>query len=361
MPMKTPLHDSHVDAGARMVDFAGWAMPIQYRSQLDEHRAVRERAGVFDVSHMAVTDVTGSAAGDWLRHLLCNDVERLRGAGRALYTCMLDHDGGVLDDLIVYRREDGRFRMVLNAARREADLAWLREQAPGGVEVVWREDLAMLAVQGPDAVALAAPLLPATLAGATELPGFAALEHGDWMVARTGYTGEDGFEVMLPATEAPAFWRRLVDTGVRPCGLGARDSLRLEAGLNLYGQDMDTGVTPLECALGWTVAWQPESRRFIGRDALERQRAQGVRSRLVGLVLEQRGVMRAGQRLSDGACEGVVTSGGYSPVLGRSIALARVDADFAHRGEVIIRERACPVRVVRPPFVRHGEAAVETG
>ncbi len=360
MVKQTPLHDLHVAAGGRMVGFAGWRMPIQYRSQLEEHRAVRERAGVFDISHMGVVDIAGRQARDYLRHLIANDVARLKSAGEALYTCLLNERGGVLDDLIVTVRAGDAYRTVVNAATCESDLAWMREHARAfDVEIAFRNELAMLAAQGPDAVSLAAGALPPKLRdGAPALRPFHALEQDDWFVSRTGYTGEDGLEIILPASAAPELWQRLVETGFEPCGLGARDTLRLEAGLNLYGQDMDDTVTPLESNLAWTVAWEPTGRDFIGRAALQRQRDEGVPRRLVGLVLEQRGVMRSHQRVSDGALEGEITSGSFSPVLGGSIALARVPADFGERCHVAIRDRELPARVVRPPFVRKGRARV---
>ncbi|HHQ41888.1 MAG TPA: glycine cleavage system aminomethyltransferase GcvT, partial [Chromatiales bacterium] len=259
MGRRTPLHDRHLAAGARMVGFAGWEMPLHYGSQVEEHHAVRRAAGVFDVSHMTVVDVTGEGAEPFLRRLLANDVARLTEEGRALYTCMLNERGGILDDLIVYRAGPGWFRLVVNAATREKDLAWMRRHAgPHGAAVAERAELAMLAVQGPEARERALPLLPQALRGAAAaLAPFRAAHLGPdaWLVARTGYTGEDGFEVILPAEEAGALWDGLLAAGVRPCGLGARDTLRLEAGLNLYGQDMDEDTTPLECGLGWTVAW----------------------------------------------------------------------------------------------------------
>jgi aminomethyltransferase len=335
-------------------------MPIQYRSQLEEHRAVRERAGLFDISHMGVVDIDGAGARDYLRRLLANDVARLKGAGRALYTCLLNEQGGVLDDLIVTLRGDGGYRVVVNAATRDSDLAWMQRQAAGHtVALSPRPELAMLAVQGPQAVALALGTLPAPLRDeVAALKPFQAAEHGDWFVSRTGYTGEDGLEIVLPAEAAPELWQRLLEAGFEPCGLGARDTLRLEAGLNLYGQDMDDTVTPLESNLGWTVAWEPAERDFIGRDALQIQRDQGVPRRLIGLVLEQRGVMRAHQPVSDGEHAGEITSGSYSPMLGASIGLARVPADFGDHCHVRIRDRELPARVVRPPFVRNGRVRV---
>jgi aminomethyltransferase len=357
---RTPLYAEHLAAGARLVDFAGWEMPLHYGSQLEEHHAVRNGCGIFDVSHMGVVDVTGWGAGDFLRRALANDVGRLARAGQALYTCMLNPAGGVLDDLIVYRLESG-YRLVVNAATRDRDLAWLGGQAAGfDARLEERRDLAMVAVQGPAARDALHRLLEAPLAEAAEaLVRFQAAALGGWFLARTGYTGEDGYEVILPAEDAAGLWRGLREGGAHPAGLGARDTLRLEAGLNLYGADMDEGTSPLESGLAWTVAWLPAERSFVGREALEAQRAAGAPRKLVGLVLEGPGVMRAGQRVraADGA-EGWVTSGGFGPTLGRSIGLARLPAGVAGPVAVEIRGRHVPARVVTPPFVRLGKPVV---
>ena len=363
MSRKTPLFDAHQRAGARLVDFAGWRMPLHYGSQVEEHHAVRRDAGMFDVSHMTVIDLEGPDATPFLRRLLANDVARLETAGKALYACMLTPEGGVIDDLIVYRFAPDRYRMVVNAATREKDLDWLARQAEG-FDVAHREraDLAMIAVQGPRARERSLPLLPTELRQAAEAlaPFHATGPDHPWMVARTGYTGEDGFEVLLPAEDAEALWERLREAGVRPAGLGARDTLRLEAGMNLYGTDMTEATSPLESGLGWTVAWEPRTRAFIGREALERQRAAGVTRRLVGLVLEDRGVLRGHQKVQTSAGTGEITSGGFGPTLGRSIALARVPAAGAGDARVTVEVRGRPLRarVVRPPFVRHGKARV---
>lgn len=360
MTRHTPLHANHVAAGGRMVDFAGWDMPVHYGSQIDEHHAVRQAAGMFDVSHMTVVDLDGARCQPFLRRLLANDVARLDKPGRALYTCMLDESGGVLDDLIAYWRGDERYRIVVNAATRTSDLEWIAlHAAEYGVDVNEREDLAMIAVQGPEARERAAESLPEGLrAEALALKPFRAAEHDDWFVARTGYTGEDGFEIIVPARDAIALWEALATAGVRRCGLGARDTLRLEAGLNLYGQDMDASVTPLECGLAWTVAWEPQEREFIGRTALEKQKAEGPDVKFVGLVLEGRGVLRAGQPVIAAEGEGVTTSGTFSPTLGRAIALARVPVSLGDECEVEIRGRRLAARVVQPPFVRNGKIKV---
>jgi len=344
-----------------MVDFGGWDMPVQYSSQIGEHHAVRRAAGVFDVSHMGVLDLRGAGVRPFLQRLLANDVARLKAPGKALYSCMLNERGGVRDDLIVYFLNDYWYRMVVNAGTRARDLAWIREQARRSeVEVTERTDLAMLAVQGPEARAKAAQLLPpADGAAALALDSFVGRELGRWFVARTGYTGEDGFEIMMPAADAVAAWRGLNALGVASCGLGARDTLRLEAGMNLYGNDMDESTQPYESNLGWTVALAPGERDFIGRAALEPLARAGSPRKLVGLLLEERGVLRAHQRVAAGpAGEGEITSGTYSPTLERSIALARVPAATAGQVQVEVRGKLLPARVVKPPFVRTGRSLI---
>jgi len=346
-----------------MVDFGGWDMPVHYGSQIEEHHAVRRSAGVFDVSHMCVIDVHGARSAEFLRGLLANDVARLRHPGKAFYSCMLREDGGILDDLIVYFLDPQWYRIVVNAGTRDSDLVWIRAHAaPFDLEVLERRDLAMLAVQGPEGRArLAVLLTPPDAQTALALPTFFGAQLGAWFVARTGYTGEDGFEVMLPADGALELWNRLNELGVRSCGLGARDTLRLEAGLNLYGNDMDVSTQPLESALEWTVAFEPVARTFVGRAAIEAARAAGGGRKLVGLLLEERAVMRSHQRVLTPAGEGTVTSGTFSPTLERSIALARMPgaaADLGATVQVDIRGKFLSARVVKPPFVRLGRALV---
>ncbi|WP_313304029.1 glycine cleavage system aminomethyltransferase GcvT [Stutzerimonas balearica] len=360
MGQRTPLYDQHLALGAKMVDFGGWDMPLHYGSQVEEHHQVRRDCGVFDVSHMTVVDVAGAQAADYLRRLLANDVARLQSVGKALYTAMLNERGGVVDDLIVYLTDWG-YRLVVNAATREKDLAWMQRQAAGfAVEIRERPELAMLAIQGPSARERTAELVDQNPASLIEqLKPFQGLAEGDWFIGRTGYTGEDGLEIILPAEQAPDFLSELVGAGIPPIGLGARDTLRLEAGLNLYGQDMDEDVSPLAANMGWTVAWEPAERDFVGRQALEQQRAAGDLPRLVGLVLEERGVLRAHQVVRvAGLGDGEITSGSFSPTLGKSIALARVPAGTGERAEVEIRGKWYPVRVVQPTFVRHGKVLV---
>jgi aminomethyltransferase len=364
MGFKTPLYDKHIAAGARMIDFGGWDMPVNYGSQIEEHHAVRRHAGMFDVSHMTVIDLSGDHSREFLRYLLANDVGRLDRHGKALYSCMLNADGGVIDDLVVYSFEPANYRMVVNAATRAKDMDWLRQHARNfDVRVNERTELAMLAVQGPSARELAAPVIDSLWrAAALDLAPFSSMYAGELFVGRTGYTGEDGWEIVLPAERALETWDRLLEAGVVPCGLGARDTLRLEAAMNLYGNDMDESVSPLESGLAWTVAWQPPEREFIGREALERQRAGGGLRRFVGLLLEDKGVLRGHQRvIVDGQGEGEITSGGYSPTLDRSIALARVPAgDFRH-AQVDIRGKLHDVRIVPTPFVRHGKIRIDVG
>ena len=360
MGQRTPLYEQHLALGAKMVDFGGWDMPLHYGSQVEEHHQVRRDCGVFDVSHMTVVDVTGAQAKAYLQYLLANDVERLKTLGKALYSGMLNAQGGAIDDLITYLTEDG-YRVVVNAATRDKDLAWMQAQT-SGFEVVLSEraELAMLAIQGPHARAKTAELVSSARAELiNSLKVFQGMPEGDWFIARTGYTGEDGLEIMLPAAEAPAFLSELVGAGIAPIGLGARDTLRLEAGMNLYGQDMDENVSPLAANMGWTIGWEPASREFIGRAALQAQRSVGNQPRLVGLVLEERGVLRAHQVVRvDGVGDGEITSGSFSPTLGKSIALARVPAATGDRAEVEIRGKWFPVRVVQPTFVRNGKALI---
>ncbi|WP_439860555.1 glycine cleavage system aminomethyltransferase GcvT [Pseudomonas sp. MBLB4136] len=365
MGQRTALYDLHLALGAKMVDFGGWDMPLHYGSQVEEHHQVRRDCGVFDVSHMTVVDVSGEQAKAYLQHLLANDVERLQVPGKALYSAMLNEQGGVVDDLIVYltgaSAVQPSYRLVVNAATRDKDLAWMRLQGAGfAVELDERAELALLAIQGPRARAKTSELVTQARAALIhELKPFQGLAEGDWFIARTGYTGEDGLEIMLPADQAVAFFNDLVGAGISPIGLGARDTLRLEAGMNLYGQDMDEQVSPLAANMAWTVAWEPAARRFVGRGSLEAQRAGAGQAKLVGLVLEERGVLRAHQVVRvEGVGEGEITSGSFSPTLNKSIALARVPAATAERAEVEIRGKWYPVRVVQPTFVRHGKALI---
>jgi glycine cleavage system T protein (aminomethyltransferase) len=365
MGLKTPLYDLHVQQGAKIVDFGGWDMPLHYGSQIEEHHWVRRDAGMFDVSHMAVVDLTGARVRDFLRHLLANDVARLKSIGKALYTCMLLPGGGVIDDLIVYFLSDTFYRLVVNAGTRGKDLIWIRRHAVDfKVTVNERQDLGMIAVQGPNARQRTAALLaPAQSAAVLELKPFFGAPIDSWFVARTGYTGEDGFELMMPAAQAPEVWRGLLGQGVKPAGLGARDTLRLEAGMNLYGNDMDENHHPLESGLAWTVAFDPPERDFLGREALQRARGEGGRE-LVGLLLEERGVLRSHQKVIVAGANpavpgGEVTSGTFSPTLNRSIALARIPKTSNPMVQVDIRGKLHAARIVKPPFVRRGKSLLD--
>ncbi len=367
MGNRTPLYDAHVAMGGKIVDFGGWDMPLNYGSQMEEHHQVRRAAGMFDVSHMTVVDVCGTHAKPYLQYLLANDVAKLDGKpGKALYSGMLNHEGGVVDDLIVYNREghflrEGHYRLVVNCATREKDLDWMREVGQDyDVEIDERPHLAMIAVQGPEAIARVTQVLPQHAEGIGQLSLFQAHEADDWFIGRTGYTGEDGLEIVLPGEQAESLWKALADAGVVPCGLGARDTLRLEAGMNLYGHEMDEQTSPLVANMGWTIAWVPEQRDFVGRQALTAQKEAGVQDKLVGLSMTARGVLRAGQkvRVPGSEREGVITSGSFSPTLGHSIALARVPKDIGTECEVELRGKWVTVAVTKPAFVRNGKALI---
>lgn len=362
MGNRTPLYDKHIAAGAKMVDFGGWDMPIRYGSQIEEHHQVRRDAGMFDVSHMVVSDLRGPDVRDFLRYLLANDIGRLKKPGKALYSCMLNEHGGVIDDLITYYMTDDWFRLVTNAATHEKDMNWIRQLGKEyDVSIKEPVGLAIIAIQGPNALErFCATQLPSIIAQVKQLTPFNAFVQGEMFVARTGYTGEDGIEVVLPAAQAQALWDALLEKGVRPIGLGARDTLRLEAGMNLYGADMDEQTSPLVSALGWTVAWEPEARDFIGRKALETEREMKPASKLVGLVLEGKGVLRNQQKvIVAGLAEGEITSGSFSPTLGKAIAFARVPGQTGSHCKVDIRGRQVDARVITPPFVRNGKSCIE--
>lgn len=355
---KTPLYDLHVKMGAKMVPFYGWAMPLHYGSQLKEHEQVRARMGMFDVSHMTLIDITGDDRKAFLMNLLANDVRKLRVIGQAQYTLMLNEQGGILDDLIVYHLAD-RYRLVVNCGTREKILSWLEKSCATypGVKAQERSDLAMVAIQGPQArQTLGEVLGDEARRLIAELLPFTSAAQTNWQIARTGYTGEDGVEVILPVLEVADLWERLSEAGIQPCGLGARDTLRLEAGLNLYGQDMDETTTPWEARLGWTVAMK-DDRSFTGRTALAAQRDQGVPQQFIGLIFEGKGVLRAGfEVVQEDRVIGKITSGSFSPTLGYSVALARVSGLKAEPLQVQIRGRQVPVLAVKPPFYRQGKA-----
>lgn len=351
--MKTQLYNTHVELDAKMVDFAGWQMPLHYGSQIEEHHSVRQASGMFDVSHMLPVDFKGGDSKRLLQLLFAGDVAKLNQDGRAMYTVMLNESGGIIDDLIVYRLANESYRVIFNAGTAQSDLDWVVSKTCSNlsVDISPRHDLNILAIQGPEALSKSSKILGA--ATLDNLKPFRCIESNGLFIGRTGYTGEDGIEVLCKSEVVEPLWREMRDMGVRPCGLGARDTLRLEAGLNLNGQDMCPDISPLESALGWVVDWDPEERQFIGRQALTQERTTGFNRRLTGIVLNG-GIMRAGQEVLTDAGSGVITSGSYSPTLGYSIALARVPTAATGACKVIIRSREKEGRLVRPPFVRKG-------
>lgn len=357
MTAKTPLHAAHLASGAKMVDFHGWEMPLHYGSQLNEHHQVRRDAGMFDVSHMTIVDILGAGGRQFLRKLLTNDVDQLTHTGKALYSCMCNEHGGIIDDLIVYQRASDNYRVILNSATRDRDINWIRAKSEGfAVGLMERSELSMLAVQGPTAVAKTLSILtPAQVDAVSTLTHFECVDVDNWFFARTGYTGEDGLEIIVPKELIQQLWTDLLNVGVKPCGLGSRDTLRLEAGMLLYGQDMDETTTPLESGLAWTVKWEPEDRDFIGMGALISQKQMGVQRKMVGLTLLDKGIMRNGQKVVvEGCADGIITSGSYSPTLEQSIALARVPVDTGDTVLVDIRGKLIPAKVGKPRFVKQG-------
>lgn len=358
-PKITPFNQAHKNAGGKLVDFAGWELPVNYGSQIQEHEAVRTDAGMFDVSHMLVSDIQGEHAKAWLQKLLANDVAKLSFVGKALYSAMLNENGGVMDDLIVYRSNEAetQYRIVSNAATREKDLAQFAKVGEAfGVSITPRYDLAMLAVQGPKAVEKLLSVKPEWAETVRALKVFQGADLGDnWFVARTGYTGEEGVEVILPATEANEFFQQLHAAGVQPCGLGARDTLRMEAGMNLYGHDMDEQTSPLHAGMAWTVDLKDENRDFVGKSALLALKEAGLAVKQVGLLLETRGVLREGMEVVTPHGKGVITSGTFSPSLKQSIAIARVPSATEGSAQVDIRGTLTEARVLKLPFVRNGQ------
>ncbi|HRQ05453.1 MAG TPA: glycine cleavage system aminomethyltransferase GcvT [Nitrosomonas halophila] len=359
----TPLNAAHRAMHAKMVDFGGWDMPLHYGSQLDEHHQVRRDAGMFDVSHMLVVDIEGENVRGFLRGLVANNVDKLTLSGKALYSCMLNPEGGIIDDLIIYFLTESWFRLVVNAGTADKDLAWIQSQAAQSaphLTITPRRDLAMIAVQGPNAPAKVWATIPGSQAVSEALKPFQSATLEPYFIARTGYTGENGFEIILPATEAVTLWEKLHAAGVAPAGLGARDTLRLEAGMNLYGQDMDETTSPLESGLAWTVDLKSE-RDFVGKQALQQK---PVKQQLVGLLLLDKGVLRGHQKVivqRDGLSgEGEITSGGFSPTINQSIALARVPAEVTvgDQVHVVVRDKQLAAKVVKYPFVRNGQVLI---
>ncbi len=360
MGLRTPLYDMHLALGAKMVDFNGWDMPLHYGSQVDEHHHVRNECGVFDISHMSIFDIHGAQAQAFLQLLLSNDVALLTTVGDAQHSLLLNEQGGIIDDLMVSRTETG-YRLVSNAVTRSRVQTWFEQHAATfACSVQWRNDLCLFSIQGPLARERLSSILSASRVTLIQnLQHHQTAQDGDWFISCTGYTGEDGLEIMLPATQAVDFINELVGAGIAPIGIGARDTLRLEAGFNLYGYDTNEHVSPLTANMDHLICWQPESRDFIGRQALQAQLERGITEKLVGLVLEERGVLRAGQPVRiNSQISGMITSGSFSPTLGKAIALARVPVDTGERGEVEIRHKWFPVRVVKPRFVRNGKVLI---
>lgn len=362
MGKKTPLYTQHIQAKAKIVNFNGWDLPLHYGSQIEEHHQVRRYVGVFDVSHLTVIDLTGKRLQEFLRILLTNDVERLQEPGQALYTCMLNEQGGVIDDLIICYQEPQLYRIVANAATRDRDIAWIAKHARHfGAKIHERQDVIILAIQGPQARQQVIPLLPPSLQlPATNLKPFSACWDDEYFISRTGYTGEEGFEIILDLKPGVELWQALLEKGVPPIGLGARDTLRLEAGLNLHGADSSEYYSPLESGLGWTIAWSPANRNFIGREAVQSQRETEEHSVRKGLVLLSKGVLRAQQTVYvEGYGEGRITSGSFSPTMGVSIAFARLPAGQYSKVTVAVRNKQLSAYVVKIPFIRRGEVLVD--
>jgi len=362
MALHTPLYDQHKTLNAQWTQFGDWEMPVNYGSQIDEHHAVRQHAGIFDVSHMGIVDLIGKDAKTFLRYALVNDVAKLKQDGDALYTCMLNGKGGVIDDLIIYYIDDAHYRIVWNAGTRDKDFAWfekLIKEKNFEVKLTDRKDLAMIAVQGPEAMDVTKNIFPTSAEQIAQLKPFKFYHENDWLMARTGYTGENGVEITAPIKEIVDLWKKFIGAGVQPCGLGARDTLRLEAGLNLYGHDMTEETSPLISNLGWTIDWSDENRDFVGKEIIKKEKEMGIKQKLVGLILpKDKGVLRQHQKvIVEGMGEGEITSGGFSPTLNVSIALARVPkATTDITGKVERRGEMLEVKIVKPCFVRHGKS-----
>ncbi len=360
MGLRTPLYEQHLALGAEMSEVNGWELPLHYGSQVEEHCQVRKDCGVFDVSFMTVVDVLGEQAKAYLHYLLANDVELLHGNGSGLYSVMLNEQAGIIDDALIYLMPDG-YRLMFNTGFTDRIIGWMKlNKGIFKVTIKPQQDIAILSIQGPNAVSKLVKLLDQQYVAQLEKlqPLYSCLVGG-WFISRTGYTGEDGVEIILPKAEAEHLWLELVGAGIMPIGMRARDTLRLEAGYSLYGQDMNEDISPLSCNMDWTVAWIPEDRNFIGREALDKKRQNGICNKLIGLVSEERGTLHNGQLVRiEGKEEGVITSTNFSPTLGKCIALARVPVKTGSRAEVEIKGKWYPVRIVSPRFVWHGEILI---
>ena len=354
----SPLRAAHKQNAARMIDYAGFRMPLHFGSQIAEHVAVRNCAGMFDISHTRIVDLHGVNVLDWLRKLLVSDVAKLSDGG-AQYSCMCRPDGGVVDDLVVFRLAADHFRITLSGATHQKSLAWLNSQRPADVEICKLQDTAFIAVQGPDAVSRTSMAFEdlGRSADLLSMDRFTAQITNDWFVARTGYTGEDGVEIALPSSDALPLWNALAEQGVTAAGLGARNTLRLEAGLALSGRDLDSRHSPVESGIGHTIDTNDPDREFIGREILEDHKLFGGSCLQIGIVLEGRGVLKHGQVVERVGREiGRITSGSFSPSKEVSIALARVNQTFKGGCDVQIGEQLVSARITSVPFLPHNLA-----
>jgi len=351
---KTDLFQEHINLGAKMVDFGGWNMPINYGSQINEHKTVRSNVGIFDVSHMSVFDLNGSEQIDFLRNLLPNDVAKISSPNRALYSPLLDESGGIMDDLIVYNL-GSHYRIISNCATSSQNHKWFKKHSEDyDVEVTFRKDLSIIAVQGPNSLKI---LKKIGMENLDDLIDFDLKMLNSTMVAKTGYTGEEGFEIVVKSSEVQSLWKKLIEAEASPIGLGARDTLRLEAGLNLYGTDMDTSNHPFESNLAWTIDLSDNERNFIGKSSLEKINKESSKE-LVGIILKEKGVLRSNQIITHKSGSGIVLSGTFSPSFGFSIALARLDKGHKGIGKVEIRNKEFNIEIVSPPFIRKGKILI---
>ena len=345
---KTFLYQNHLENDAKIVNFSGWEMPLNYGSQIEEHKAVRNKVGMFDVSHMTVFQFEGKDKIEFLKKLLANDIGKINGKNKGLYSLILNHKAGIIDDVIAYHVEN-EFFLVSNCATYDNDKKWLESNAKSyEVNVKHRDDLGILAIQGPLSDKIVSKILDFNC---KEMSTFDVQVINEVIVAKTGYTGELGFELIAPGDILIKFWKNMLKLNVTPIGLGARDTLRIEAGYCLYGTDMDESINPYECGLGWTVDMDDAQRSFIGKDSLQNIDIKKSR-KLVGVILNQKGVLRTGYKLTDGDAKGEILSGSFSPILKKSIGFARTDPEFGLKGKVLIRNNALNVEIVSPRFIK---------
>ena len=350
---KTPLNKSHIELGAKMVNFSNWEMPISYSSLIEEHNAVRNTVGIFDVSHMSVFDFDGDNQVAFFEKIFANDIKKIYKDNKAIYGALLNEEGGILDDLIIYHANN-KFRLVSNCSTREQNRQWFEKHAVEfGVKVMERSDMGILAIQGPDALNKILEIKEID-AQVNTLQSFGCMFEGDKLYARTGYTGEDGLELIVPTKDINHLWDQALELGCTPIGLGARDTLRLEAGLNLYGNDMTINNHPYESNMGWTIDMSDENREFIGKDALL-SIDQSKSQKIVGIILQDKGILRSGYEITHEQGKGVVLSGSYSPTLQSSIGLARVDQGYKENGKVMIRNKLLNIDFVSPRFLGQGK------